>query len=88
MNGQLSQRTRSFVPRVSPLVYLQAYPQLSREQHYEWCRLDTYNHLTDYHKHLRTTNQIRATPASLNAQDVWVSLGGNGVEARCRKSEN
>ena len=75
--------------RVSPcLVYLQAYPQLSRDQHYEWCRLDTYDHLTDYYKHLRTTNQIRATLASLNAQDVWVSRGGNGVEARCRKPEN
>lgn len=75
--------------RVSPcLVYLQAFPQLGREQHYEWCRLDTYDSLTDYYKHLRTTNQIRATLASLNAQDIWVSRGGNGVEARCRKSED
>jgi SAM-dependent methyltransferase len=75
--------------RVSPcLVYLQAFPQLGREQHYEWCRLDTYDSLTDYYKHLRTTNQIRATLASLHAQDIWVSPGGNGVEARCRKSES
>jgi hypothetical protein len=75
--------------RVSPcLVYLQAFPQLGREQHYEWCRLDTYDSLTDYYKHLRTTSQIRATLDSLKGQDVWVSRGGNGVEARCRKPEN
>lgn len=75
--------------RVSPcLVYLHAFPELSREQHYEWCRLDTYDQLTDHYKHLRTATQIRRTLASLNGQDIWVSRGGNGIEARCRKPEN
>ena len=70
------------------LVYLRAFPQLPKERHYEWCRLDTFDSLTDYYKHLRTPNQIRATLASLNAEDVRVSRGGNGVEARCRKPKN
>jgi SAM-dependent methyltransferase len=74
--------------RFSPcLVYLQAFPQLSKEQHFQWCRLDTFDSLTDHYKHLRTAAQIRGTLSSLEASDIWVSRGGNGIEARCRKSE-
>lgn len=72
--------------RVSPcLVYFDAFPMLSREQHYEFCRLDTYDHLTDYYKHLRTVGQIRRLLLSLGAEDITVCRGGNGLEARCRK---
>lgn len=74
--------------RISPcLVYFRAFPQLSREQHYEFCRLDTYDHLTDVYKHLRTVGQIRRALRALGAIDLVAGRGGNGVEARCRKPD-
>jgi hypothetical protein len=72
--------------RISPcLVYCQLYPELSKQQHYGWCRLDTYDHLTDYYKHLRTCRQVLKILSGLGAEEIVVSRGGNGVEARCRK---
>jgi 2-polyprenyl-3-methyl-5-hydroxy-6-metoxy-1,4-benzoquinol methylase len=73
--------------RVSPcLVYFRSYPQLTRTQHYEWCRLDTFDHLTDRYKHLRTVGQIRRILRSLGADAIDVVHGGSVVEARCRKA--
>jgi SAM-dependent methyltransferase len=72
--------------RVSPcLVYFRSFPSLSRQQHYEWCQLDTYDHLTDRYKHFRTCGQIRRVLSRLGADQITVWRGGNGVEARCRK---
>jgi len=72
--------------RVSPcLVYFNAFPQLSYEQHLEFTRLDTFDHLTDHYKHLRTRGQIERTLRALGAEDVTATYAGNGVEARCRK---
>jgi SAM-dependent methyltransferase len=72
--------------RVSPcLVYFAAFPELSYEQHFEFTRLDTFDHLTDRYKHLRTKGQIETTLAALGAQDIFATYAGNGVEARCRK---
>lgn len=72
--------------RVSPcLVYFNAFPELTKEQHKDWCRLDTFDHTTDYYKHLRSPRSIRKTLKSLGAVDIEVWRGGNGVEARCRK---
>jgi len=72
--------------RVSPcLVYFNAFPELTYEQHLEFTRLDTFDHLTDRYKHLRTRRQIEATLADLGATDIVATHGGNGVEARCRK---
>lgn len=72
--------------RFSPcLVYFRAYPELSKDQHYELCRLDTFDHLTDFYKHLRTAGQIRRFLTSLQGHDIHVAYGGNGVEARCQK---
>jgi 2-polyprenyl-3-methyl-5-hydroxy-6-metoxy-1,4-benzoquinol methylase len=72
--------------RVSPVqVYFRAYPELSREEHYEWARLDTFDHLTDRYKRLRTKRQIHRCLAGLGALDIAVWRGGNGIEARCRK---
>jgi hypothetical protein len=72
--------------RISPcLVYLRAFPQLNKSQHYDWCRLDTFDQLTDQYKHLRTVGQIRRFLISLGATDIRVARGGNGVEARGRK---
>lgn len=74
--------------RVSPLiVYTNLFPEQDREFHYQWSKLDTYDQLTDYYKHLRTPKQIRSTLEKLNGKDIWINEGGNGVEARCRKKE-
>ncbi|HTU65158.1 MAG TPA: class I SAM-dependent methyltransferase [Steroidobacteraceae bacterium] len=72
--------------RVSPvLTYFQALPELDDRQQYEWAELDTHDSLTDWYKHVRTPGEIRRALTALGAADVWVALGGNGVEGRCRK---
>jgi SAM-dependent methyltransferase len=72
--------------RVSPcLVYFRAFPELTYEQHFEFTRLDTFDHLTDVYKHLRTRRQIAASLRTLGAADITCAYGGNGVEARCTR---
>jgi len=72
--------------RVSPvLTYFHALPELDDRQQYEWAELDTHDSLTDWYKHVRTPREIRSAFDSLGAVDSWVALGGNGIEARCRK---
>jgi 2-polyprenyl-3-methyl-5-hydroxy-6-metoxy-1,4-benzoquinol methylase len=72
--------------RVSPLItFMKPHPELSRQEHFEWARLDTYDSLTDYYKHLRTPDQIKTELEKLGAKNIWINKGGNGVEARCVK---
>ncbi len=72
--------------RISPcLVYFRLYPHLTKEQHYEWTRLDTFDHLTDYYKHMRTVDQIYTCLQTLGAVNISVWRGGNGIEARAQK---
>jgi 2-polyprenyl-3-methyl-5-hydroxy-6-metoxy-1,4-benzoquinol methylase len=74
--------------RISPLLtYYRTYPQLDDRLQYEWALLDTHDSLTDFHKKLRTPAQVRSTLSGLSADNIWVAIGGNGVEARCRKPE-
>jgi SAM-dependent methyltransferase len=74
------------VHRISPLiVYIREFPEQDRKFHYEWSKLDTYDQLTDYYKHLRSMDDIRKTLTSLNGKNIWMNKGGNGVEARCEK---
>jgi SAM-dependent methyltransferase len=74
------------VHRISPLiVYIREFPEQDRQFHYEWSKLDTYDQLTDYYKHLRSMEDIRKTLTSLNGKNIWMNKGGNGVEARCEK---
>ncbi len=69
--------------RVSPcLAYCHVHPELTREQHEDWCRLDTFDELTDHYKRLRTARAIRRRLAGIGACDIWCARGGNGVEAR------
>ncbi len=76
----------SILSRISPLLtYYHALPQLNDKLQYEWALLDTHDSLTDYYKHLRTGKQISRVLNALGAKDIWVSKGGNGIEARCRK---
>jgi 2-polyprenyl-3-methyl-5-hydroxy-6-metoxy-1,4-benzoquinol methylase len=72
--------------RFSPLItFMKSHPELSQQEHFEWARLDTYDSLTDYYKHLRTPEQINAILEKLGAKNIWINKGGNGVEARATK---
>ena len=72
--------------RFTPLFeYVREYPQLSKEVHKEWSRMDSYDGLTDYYKHLRTPEQIKRELEKLGGKNIWINRGGNGVEARCTK---
>lgn len=69
----------------SPLVdYYDAYPELGPKLLSEWAILDTLDSLTDYYKHLRSTDEISDCLRSCGLVDLEVSYGGNGVEARAR----
>ncbi|MFM7217524.1 MAG: class I SAM-dependent methyltransferase [Bacteroidota bacterium] len=75
------------IHRISPLIeYIHLFPEKDYDFHLEWSRLDSYDSLTDYYKHLRTEGQIRKLLESFHADSIWVARGGNGVEARCTKS--
>jgi SAM-dependent methyltransferase len=77
---------QTLLSRVSPcLAYCHVYPDLTRAQHEDWCRLDTYDELTDRYKRLRTAGHIRRTLAALGATQIHVVRRGNVVEASCRK---
>ena len=51
----------------------------------EWSMLDTHDGLTDWYKHLRSRRQIKKTLENINSTSIEVNLGGNGVEARCKR---
>lgn len=75
--------------RVSPVAsYYRAFPELNDKQQEEWALLDTHDGLTDYYKYFRNKKQIIALLKQLGAEDIWCEYGGNGVEARCKKTNN
>jgi SAM-dependent methyltransferase len=77
---------QTLLSRVSPcLAYCHIYPGLTRAQHEDWCRLDTYDELTDRYKRMRTAGRIRRTLVALGATQVQAARRGNVVEASCRK---
>lgn len=72
--------------RVSPLIhFIYLFPEKDYDFHKEISLLDTNDQLTDYYKHLRTPNQIRRTLEKIGGKNIWINVGGNGVEARCSK---
>ena len=72
--------------RISPLIhFIYIFPNKDYDFHLEICKLDTYDSLTDYYKHLRTPSQIKSKLEQIGAKDIWINEGGNGVEARCKK---
>ncbi|MFM2135561.1 MAG: hypothetical protein RL021_961 [Bacteroidota bacterium] len=74
------------IHRVSPLLeYIHTYPSEGYDFHLEWSRLDSYDSLTDYYKHLKTPGQIRKKLERLGGNNIWVNIGGNGVEARATR---
>ena len=73
--------------RLSPVRFY--YPDLKlrdRQMFYEWSLLDTHDSTTDFYKHLRKPEQIKNLFEELCATDIVADIGGNGVEAFCRKS--
>lgn len=72
--------------RFSPIhFYYPHVPLKSKALYYEWALLDTHDGTTDFYKHHRSVKQIRDFLLKLNAEEITVTKGGNGVEAFCRK---
>jgi len=72
--------------RISPVIFHYPHIKLNdKEQYYTWSLLDTHDSTTDFYKHYRTPAQIRIYLEEIGATDVVVEIGGNGVEAFCRK---
>ena len=77
---------QALLSRVSPcLAYCHVHPELTRAQHEDWCRLDTYDELTDHYKRMRTAGQIRRALAALGATQIRAGRHHSVVEASCRK---
>jgi SAM-dependent methyltransferase len=84
-DGRGLSRLRSLLQRTSPLIdYYDVYPQLGKDRLGEWSVLDTHDTLTDYYKHLRTSDQIEECLRACGLVDLEVYYGGNGVEARAK----
>ena len=72
--------------RISPVQF--HYPDYvlhNRQMYYEEALLNTFDGTTDFYKHRRKPNQIRKLLGEINAIDIVVKVGGNGIEAFCRK---
>lgn len=77
---------RSRFLALSPLVdYHDAYPQLGPERLKIWAALDTHDTLTDFYKHLRGSDEIRACLEQCGMERIDAYYAGNGVEARAMK---
>jgi len=66
-----------------PVVYFdKEIPELGKEFRDEWSILDSFDGLTDWYKHRRTSEQIRAAIESTGLIVEMCEYGGNGVIAR------
>jgi 2-polyprenyl-3-methyl-5-hydroxy-6-metoxy-1,4-benzoquinol methylase len=71
---------------VFPIVYFEnEIPELKEQLKDEWSVLDTFDSLTDWHKHRRTPKEIERALANAGMVDIVCFKGGNGVVARARK---
>ena len=74
------------VNRFTPLiVYYYEIPELPKEEQLIWAKMDTMDSNTDYYKHLLTPKQIQTILHKLVGRDIWLNVGGNGIEARAYK---
>jgi SAM-dependent methyltransferase len=77
---------QKILSRISPIItYFHIYPKLSDNLQKEWSMLDTHDNLTDWYKHLRSSKQIKKYLKDITAGSINVWMGGNGVEARCKR---
>jgi SAM-dependent methyltransferase len=71
---------------VFPVVYFEdEIPELPNSFKDEWSILDTFDSLTDWHKHRRSLGQIEESLNKLGLIDIKCFEGGNGIVARARK---
>lgn len=72
--------------RLSPVIFHYEYLTLKdKDMYYQWSLLDTHDSTTDYYRHTRTKIQIKKFLMSLEAKQILVNEGGNGIEASCVK---
>jgi len=71
---------------VFPIVYFdKEIPELGKEFRDEWSILDSFDGLTDWYKHCRTKDEIRAAIESTGLTVEMCEYGGNGVIARAHR---
>lgn len=81
--GAAARAARSLLRPVSPVVdYYDRYPELTRAQLEQWALLDTFDALTDRHKHLRSVDDVSRALQAAGLHVLDCRRGGNGVEAR------
>jgi SAM-dependent methyltransferase len=74
--------------RLSPVIFHYEYLTLKdKDMYYQWSLLDTHDSTTDYYRHTRTKLQIKKFLMSLEAKQISVNEGGNGIEASCVKKD-
>ena len=77
---------RKFLNIVFPIVYFEnEIIELKAELRDEWSVLDTFDSLTDWHKHRRSPKEIELSLTRSGFADIACFKGGNGVVARARK---
>jgi 2-polyprenyl-3-methyl-5-hydroxy-6-metoxy-1,4-benzoquinol methylase len=77
-------RVRRWLAKHSPLVDYYGVFSITPDLLAEWAILDTHDTLTDYYKHVRTTEQIEDCLRSCGMIEVVAYYGGNGIEARAK----
>jgi SAM-dependent methyltransferase len=79
-------RFEKLLDRISPVYsFYRRAPGLPDEHQRALALLDTHDGLTDWYKWFRTRGQIRQALERLGLQDIRVTKGGNGIEARGRR---
>ena len=74
--------------RLSPVIFHYEYLTLKdKDMYYQWSLLDTHDSTTDYYRHTRTKMQIEKFLMSIEAKQILVNEGGNGIEASCVKKD-
>ena len=72
--------------RISPcLFYYSSFPFLSKKQHLELTRLDSYDSLTDFHKHYSSVRSIKKCLKSMGCENFRIKKNGIGLEVRAKK---
>lgn len=77
---------RKILNIVFPIVYFEnEIPELKAQLKDEWGVLDTFDSLTDWHKHRRSPKQIECLLANAGLVEIVCFQGENGVVAHARK---
>ena len=72
--------------RISPcLFYYNSFPFFDKSQHLELTRLDTYDSLTDYHRHYLSKRVITNCLNDLGCHSFSVVKNGIGLEVKVKK---